>query len=210
MFEWITAHEKTINTLVNLGMLIVWISYLHVFISSYRRQNRANILINRGAGAGLNGRCLVSNMSADAIYVESIVATLETIDGDMTCPITELIGQEEKNVLPDLKLDTRQGPLLAGHVRDIGTFHSLIAHVLQHEDSHRNAIEHFIQQSLRAVQITVVAVYGSEDLLVGARRRFEIVRTGGDLGLKACTVSAEQIRSRRERKAINTLLEKDL
>ena len=87
-------------------MLLVWIAFLQVFVSSYRRQKRPNILIHRGAGSELEARCLISNMSAEPIYIESLIATVETVDGRWSCPVTE--ADEGRS---DLTLATRQGPM---------------------------------------------------------------------------------------------------
>lgn len=91
MWNWIASNHQVISALANIAMLLVWIAYLQVFVSSYRRQKRSNILINRGAGSGLEARCLISNMSAEAIYIESLIATAETPEERWSCPVTELL-----------------------------------------------------------------------------------------------------------------------
>jgi hypothetical protein len=78
MLDWISEHHRVLSVLTNIGMLFVWIVYLQLFLSSYKRQTRPKILINVGAGRSIDARCLLSNMSSEAIYVESLIATLET------------------------------------------------------------------------------------------------------------------------------------
>ncbi|WP_134495937.1 hypothetical protein [Microvirga pakistanensis] len=186
-------------------MLFVWIAYLQVFVSSYRRQKRSNIQINRGAGFGLEARCLISNMSAEAIYIESIIATVETNEGRWSCPVTELLEGRS-----DLDLKTRQGPLQAGRFVDIGSFHSLIEPALQRSTGSRGGIASDDLKNLVFFKIKVIAVHGSEDLLAGATRRFDLIRQQDQLLVRGQTVGTHQIRSRRERQKLRNDVEADL
>ncbi|WP_048708939.1 hypothetical protein [Microvirga massiliensis] len=205
MWNWIASNHQVISALASVAMLFVWIAYLHVFVSSYRRQKRSNILINRGAGAGLEARCLISNMSAEAIYLESLIATVETTEGRWSCPVTELLEGRS-----DLDLKTRQGPLQAGRLVDIGSFQSLIEPVLQRSAGLRGAVASDGLENLVAFEIKVIAVHGSEDLLAGAMRRFDVIRRQDWLLLRGHSVGTQQIRSRRERESLRDDVEADL
>ena len=48
MWQWLSDNADTVNVLANGGMLIVWVTYLQVFLAGYRRERRAKILVNRG------------------------------------------------------------------------------------------------------------------------------------------------------------------
>jgi hypothetical protein len=50
--QWIEDHCQLITALTGIGTLAVRVIYLQVFISNYRRQIRATLLITRGAGFG--------------------------------------------------------------------------------------------------------------------------------------------------------------
>ncbi|MCB5175230.1 hypothetical protein [Microvirga lenta] len=205
MWNWIANNHQVIGALANIAMLFVWIAYLQVFVSSYRRQKRSSIMINRGAGSGLEARCLISNMSAEAIYIESLIATVETKEGRWSCPVTEL--QEGRS---DLELATRQGPVQAGQFVDIGSFRSLIEPVLRPGAGPRGAVAADGLDGPAAVEIKVIAVHGSEDLLAGAIRRFDLIRQEGRLLLRGHTVGTQQIRSRRQRERLRDDVETDL
>ncbi|WP_230534374.1 hypothetical protein [Microvirga roseola] len=205
MWEWIASNHQVMGVLANIAMLLVWIAYLQVFVSSYRRQKRPSILINRGAGSGLEARCLISNMSAEVIYIETLIATVETTEGRWSCPVTELLEGRS-----DLKLATRQGPLQTGHFVDIGSFQRLIEPVLQRRAGLRGAITSDDLESLVAFEIKVIAVHGSEDLLAGATRRFDLIRSQGQLLLKGHAVGTQQIRSRRKRERLLNDVKVDL
>ncbi len=203
MWNWIETNHQVISALANIAMLLVWIAYLQVFVSSYRRQKRSNILINRGAGAGLEARCLISNMSAEAIYIESLIASVATAEGRWSCPVTEL---------PEgcSHLKTRQGPLKAGQLVDIGSFRSLIEPVLRGGAGRRDADAPDGFESLVAFEIKVIAVHGSEDLLAGATRRFDLIRRQDRLLVRGHEVGTHQIRSRRERENLRVDVKADL
>lgn len=210
MLDWISRHNQAIGAFLNLGMLVVWIVYLQVFVSNYRRQTRVHILINRGSGSGLDARCLVSNMSSEAIYIQSIIVDLETPDAHWSCPVTELDDIEEWEKPTDLDLWTRQGPLGAGCVRDMGAFRAMLDHALMTWSQSGNDVGAGIREQLVAFDLKIVAVYGSEDLPVGAKRRFAIFRNKGDVRIRPQTIEAQQIRSAPERRKIKSILENEL
>jgi hypothetical protein len=210
MWEWVINNHQIVSSVANVAMLFVWIAYLQVFVSSYRRQRRPKILVNRGGGATLDARCLVSNMSAEPIYVESLIATVETADRRWSCPVTELHDAEPKESRPDLKLLTRQGPLLSGHFVDIGSFRNLIEPVLRKGPGSRGDAAPEDPEDLVAFEIKVIAVHGSEDLLAGAVRRFDLIRQQDGVLLKGHGAGTEQIRSRRKRKQLHDDVEADL
>ncbi|MEF2073459.1 hypothetical protein [Consotaella aegiceratis] len=210
MLDWINDNSGALNVAANLAMIVIWIGYLQLFLENFRRERRAEILINRSSSSlGLAARCLISNMSSDAIYVNSLIGSVETDHGTWTCPVTDLDEIDEKKSLPDLAETSRQGPLKVADVRDLGSFQSLIDHVVRcgRSEDGRRLTE--IGQP-RAFTIKVFAVYGSEDILVGAERSFDVC--AGDKGhrLVPRTVGARQIRSRRERRELASLLEQDL
>jgi hypothetical protein len=205
MWNWFASNHQVISALANIAMLFVWIAYLQVFVSSYRRQKRPNILINRGAGSGLEARCLISNMSAEAIYIESIIATVETTEGRWSCPVTEMLEGRS-----DLDLKTRQGPVQPGQFVDIGSFQNLIEPVLRRSTGLRGAVAPDDLENLVAFELKVIAVHGSEDLLAGAMRRFDLIRRQDQLLLRGHAVGTQQIRSRRERGRLRDDVEADL
>jgi hypothetical protein len=196
MLDWLKTHSDALNLLINLGMLGVWVVYLQLFLMSYLNQRRPSILITRGAGLGLNARCIVGNMSADPIYVMSIIAQLSTPTGDTAQSITDLSAAGETRDEPLSRL-TKQGPLLSGHYMDV--------------DSYRHILERLAEAGAPApdgrserqeLEIIVVARHGSDALIIGARRRFRLVEKDGKLLLLAVHLGAVQVRSRRARRKL--------
>ena len=205
MLDWIKEHHEVLSVLVNTGMLVVWIAYLHLFLRNFKRQTRPKILINVGAGRNLDGRCLISNMSSEAIYIESLIASVETTEGRWVCPVTdaqELAEKQDQN----LRSMTVQGPLKQGEMMDVGSFRDLIHRVVKQSEC-PVPTEDELPESLTALEIQAIADFGPDDLLVGAKRRFELVRQNGAWTLGRHSPHTEQIRSRSERRRIKRVLE---
>jgi hypothetical protein len=209
MLKWISQNYQMITALTGIGTLLVWIVYLQVFVSSYRRQLRPKILITRGAGDGLEARCFISNMSSDPVYVQSIIVTLELKNESWVCPVTDLLDLEDEEAPSDPRGKTRQGPLRSADLNDIGSFLSLVRHVLRQRQGRNADLSTANLEWLRAIKIEVLGVYGSEGLLIGARRRFFFVVEDSNLRLRADQLSTEQITKRGERRRLMEILKQD-
>jgi hypothetical protein len=208
MLEVFQSYGEVASFLVNFGMLLVWIVYLHVFVSSYRRQKQANLLISVGAGTGLDSRCLVSNLSSGPLYIRSIILELERREKVFRCSVTEPEDMEEWDQPNESNLWTRQGPLHPGSIRDMGRFRAMLDHA-----SRRGGAGVSIDNSgeVNTFWITVIADYGPEDLLVAAQQGYTIERRpSASDWLRPHSLSARQIRSRRERRELERQLTEDL
>jgi hypothetical protein len=201
MIDWISRNHQIVSIALNFAMLLVWIAYLQVFVSSYWRQTRAHILLTMGSGSTLSSRCLVGNMSSAAIYVHSIVLDLELANRRVTCAVTDPDGLEEWQEPTELGLWTRQGPLQPGCVRDMGAFDTMLGHALRSEAG-GDSPDAAVPGSLRGFSVRIIASYASEDLPVAAERSFEVVRSDAALRLRPSAAQARQIRSRRQRRRI--------
>jgi hypothetical protein len=204
MFEWITQNANVLSLVIDIGMLAVWLTYLHVFLNGFQRQTRSKIVINRGVGNDLDARCLISNMSSESIYVESIVASVEAAGRDWRCTVTDIDTADGQELPPDPKQRTHQGPLRAGDYMDIGSYRQLLDRVFKGHGS-AGAVLGELDAPIVA-QVEVVADYASEDLLVGARRRFNLELHDGRWLLKAKSGGTEQIRAGRERRRMSSAL----
>lgn len=205
MLNWINDNSGALNFLTNIGMLGIWGFYLQLFLVSYRRQRKAKIIVNRGAGNGIDAHCLVSNMSAQAVYMQSILVTVRAADGSWTGAITNVDSDEGTESDIVARRGQRQGPLEAGAFVDLGPYEKLmyqgLAHALGDHDSMPRV------DDIRTIEIIILAIYGSEDLMVGARRRFDIDRGRGMVPqLKPCSISTEQLGGRRHRRWLEGLM----
>lgn len=201
--QWIAQNKDIITTLTSIGTLLVWVVYLQVFMSSYRRQLRATLLITRGAGDGLDARCFLSNMSAGAVYVESVMVTVGTASAEAVRHVTD-IRDARGQVAEEAGRWTRQGPLDSGESRDLGAFRDLVRQALPPGSTAEEA-----DAALRSITVKVICVYGSEDLPVGATRTFLLHGEGESAQLVGRETNTRQIRGRRERRALFADLERD-
>lgn len=119
------------------------------------------------------------------------------------CPVTDAQDLADRK---DLRSKTVQGPLKQAEVMDVGSFRDLIRHIVRDCEYPVAAGEEF-PQGLTALESQAVADFGPDDLLVGAKRRFELVRDDGAWTLSLHTPHTEQIRSRSERRRTKRLLE---
>jgi len=200
--EWIAQHGETISAITGVGTLIVWIIYLQVFVTSYRRQLRATMLITRGPGLGLEARCFLSNMSSGPIYVATIQVELEYAEGSVVCPVTDVVDLDAAG---GQQSQTRQGPLRDGETRDIGSFEQL----LRHSGEAPAAAPHLALGELRSITVEVVGLYGSEDLPIGARRCFLLLAQDGNMVVRGSELRTRQIRSAAGRRRLLGDLERD-
>lgn len=204
MLEWIAANSDVLNLIANWAMVVIWIAYLQIFLRSFRRQTQPKIVINRAAGTSLKASCFVSNMSSDAIYIESVIVKIETSSDTVRCCITDFDTFDEDDGNADPKLRTYQGPLSPSQYTSLGKFDDLIGMAAR-----RKGVDYERLQSAGdavEMEITIIADYASEDLLIGAKRSFRAEWQDDYWRLAEETPGTEQIRSRAERQRIAQLL----
>lgn len=192
--QWVIQYKDALTVMISIGTLIVWVMYAQLLLNNYRRQRRPRIIINRGAGKGIGSLCLISNMSAEPIFINQIVLLLDTNQGRLCCDITDIREESKGEIDQDLVLHnaTRQGPLGTGDFTHIGTFGALIQ---------RLATLHAIPMTghlpadgwtFSGLEIRVIAFYGSDEDPVGASRTFRL----GEAGEGGCELTAHMRESR--------------
>lgn len=201
MFDWITSNSEWLNVIANWTMVAIWVLYLQVFLLGFRRQTLPKIVINQAAGSSLGAACFVSNMSSEAIYIESVIVDVKTNDHSLACTVTDFEFADDQAADP--KLRTFQGPLPPSQYTSLGTFESLIDTASRRTG--RDGDELKRSADMITVTITIIADYASENLLIGAKRSFT-ARADDEWKLSADTLRTEQIRSTRERKRISATL----
>lgn len=153
------------------------------------------MLISVGGREGAEARCLISSMSAKPVYVLKVVATVTDGDGQWSSAITDYsVPDDRPGASPELV--TRQGPLMTGQWRDIGSFRDLLQRALERHDGRSGAGVRHLPTSL---ELTVVAIYNAEELPVAARRRFSY---GDAQTVRPALSDTVPIRRRRERRRL--------
>lgn len=202
MISWISQHSAALDTILSAAMTLIWVAYLQIFLVSYLRNRRSDILINVGAGVGLGARCFVSNLGLEPIYIVDVLVEIETKDGSFEAVITdrsELTEDQQR----DPTHATNQGPMTSGGLVDIGSFRDLVTR------TRRDDLQP--EEDILSITVTVVAATAAHSTIVGACRTYDIVRDedeaeGRQIQLHAHSISARQIRSWRGRRRLRERL----
>jgi hypothetical protein len=213
LWSWLRENHGAVSALASLATLVVWTLYFQMLLMNYRRTLRPKILINRGAGHRLQAHCLIADMSAEPIYIEAVLLDVGYLaDGEKAVA-------RSRYSLSDLDLDILngsdsspqwfQGPLDSSEWLDIGTFQQLIGKVLEQDRTAEGAFPVDRMPALdrlRELTVIVVATYRAQDLLVAARRSFDVKQDTIGKRLIPRHFTAEQIRSRRDRRALERIM----
>jgi hypothetical protein len=201
--QWLADHNTALSVVLNAAMLVVWISYLNIFLFSFLRQRRQLVTITQGAGAALNAKCFVSNLGLEPIYIAEVVIDLVVAGEQCQAVVTDrtLMSDQE---LQDPREATNQGPLQSGHHSSIGEFGDLIRRGLSASKCEGRL------EDVSDVTITVVAATAAKGAVTGARRAFVIEGSGEDRILHGRTLMAEQITGRAASRKLRRDLEERL
>ncbi|MEO1820259.1 hypothetical protein [Pseudomonas sp.] len=184
MIEWIKDNQAVVSVGVSIATLLIWIIYAQLLYLGFRRQRTPRMLINRGRKKDLDALCIISNMSQEAIYVEYVLAKLETSRGTVVMDVTEFeqeVPEEHENSrkqvsIPHQELheNTRQGPLLSGEYMHIGTFRDLVLRLAYEAGIPMHGSLPDADIEFTCLTIELIALYGPEPRPVNARRSFYI------------------------------------
>lgn len=187
MLAWISQNSDTLQVLLNALMVMIWVGYLQIFFISFRRQQRSEILINMGVGSGLNARCFISNLSLEPIYLHDVLVELTTKDGAYKAVITDRAEMtDEQRSSPSEA--TNQGPLKSSDYIDIGSFNDL----LERASPKLEGVEF---ENITHIEITVLAKTSSSPQIVGACRRYRLLKSDDKIEVIPMQITAKQIRS---------------
>ena len=172
MYEWISAHKDVLQTLASVGSFMIWLIYAQLLYFGFRRQRRPRLIINRGKRKNLDALCVISNMSAEPIYLQHIMMTLETSEGDWTLDVSDHEAdldddEDQQEAGHNASHCTHQGPLDSGGFVHIGSFNALKERIttIADIDESRDGLV------FKAVCVRVIGTYCSENLPIGAERR---------------------------------------
>lgn len=203
MTQWLLENHSVVASYATVGTLGIWAVYLHLLFQSHRRQRKPMLVITKGEAQDLTARCLVTNMSQEAVYIQSVVVDLWCGEDRQTAYITEAEDIRSAGNPTDWQRLTRQGPLPSGTMTDMGTFDRILDYVAGSGSEGPAFIQSKLAETATACDISILGFYGSEDLLIGATRRFAFEGTGAEMTLKAVSVETRQIASNRERRRLS-------
>ncbi|EPC04297.1 hypothetical protein L861_02970 [Litchfieldella anticariensis FP35 = DSM 16096] len=197
--DWFSANASAINAIASVLTLFVWLFYAQLLYAGYKRQRRPRILINRGRGKDIHSLCIISNMSAESIYVQGIVAVLETSDGELKLDISEYQQSEDED---RQRYQTHQGPLESGDYLHVDTFHDIVRRVAGAHHIDLDGYRPRGDVSFQSLEIRLLSIYGPEDRPIGARRRFLFEDDGQACSIRPTTLDTQRLNSAQERRMI--------
>ncbi len=202
MLAWINANATVLQIAISLVSVLVWIVYLQVFLVSFLRQRRPEMLISRGAGIGMEARCFIANLGFEPIYISQLLISVRTPDGTHNAAITdrEVMTDEQQR---DPRQATNQGPLKSGDSFDAGSLANLTRQALRAAGVDEHA-------RIESFEITVVGIHAASTSFVGAARRFDIIDRGDRREIQPDDISTRQIRSFWARWRLRRKLRRDL
>ncbi|MGC3873658.1 hypothetical protein ACPF7Z_10350 [Halomonas sp. GXIMD04776] len=211
MFDWISQNSKVLTFFTNFGMLIIWLAYAQLLYMGFRRQRRPRLIINRGKRKDIDALCIISNMSAEAIFIEYIIAELKTSEGTITMDVTDFDqeyeeGDEEKQDNPyslgSVRENTRQGPLESGNFLHIGSFSELIKRLARDEGIEMKGHRPKGDLHFQRLTIRLIGVYGPEDMPIGAERSFDLFDNDNFCALTPASWDTKRLSSIRQRRKL--------
>ena len=202
MLEWISAHTALLQVTVAVVTALVWMVYLQLFLSSFLRQRRPEILISRGPGVGLDARCFIANLGLEPLYVSQLLMTVRTAERECDASVTdrEVLNDEQTR---DPRLATNQGPLKSGDSYDAGSFGELMGRALQASGQPEDA-------SVESTELTVVALHAGSASYVAASRRYEVIAREDHTDVVPEGLTTRQHRTYFARRRIRTRLQQEL
>lgn len=207
MIDWLKDNHQLISLVISASTLLVWVFYAQLLLLNFKRQRKPSLIINRGAGRGLSSLCLISNMSAEPMFINQLVVRIETSKGPLELDVTDVRQSidDETAASPDLAIyqATHQGPLRSGDFIHIGTFRSMLHSVAGNHGIKLNGYKPEGDWVFHTLEVRAVAFYGPERHPIGVLRRFKLADRGEpDCALIPEGPFTEQLLSRRHRRRV--------
>ncbi|MCJ0972619.1 hypothetical protein MST27_04465 [Pseudomonas sp. PS1] len=213
MIEWLEENQQILSLAISACTLLVWLFYAQLLLLNFKRQRKPSLIINRGAGKGLGSLCLISNMSAEPVFINQLMVLIDTSKGTLEVDITDIRHGIEDDATPDLAIHqiTHQGPLRTGDFVHIGTFQGMVRQVCETHGIALKGLCPVGDWHFHALEIRAAAFYGSERHPLGITRRFRL----GDLSDPECALIPEspltrQLISRRDRRKVRDWINANL
>ncbi|HET8791987.1 MAG TPA: hypothetical protein VFM75_12330 [Modicisalibacter sp.] len=227
MLDWISQHKEVLSVLIGIGTLIIWLVYAQLLYLGFRRQRRPRIIINRGKRKDIDALCIISNMSAESVFIEYIIAELETSHGTIVMDVTDYEqtyeegdekGKEDagetagdykqRRTLTHGRVDenTRQGPLESGGFLHIGSFSDVIKRLARDEGIEMVGHRPTGDLEFHSLTIRLITIYGPEDMPVGAERSFNLESDDHSYALIPASWDTKRLASMNQRRRLKKMV----
>lgn len=192
MFEFISQNASAISATANVIMVLVWVTYLQLLLTSFMRQRRSSLIISCSVSPNDKPTAFVSNMSEGRFHIQNIAAAVMVDGKRYRGDITEPTADDHETSF--------QRPLADGQSLDLGTFEELLDRVeATQSELPANLLEKYRELD---VYITIIGIHGASRKAVAARRGFRLHLKDGDLKSSGLVRHTEQFRWGRARRRI--------
>lgn len=198
MLDWLGRNAEVLSLFASIGMLLIWLLYLQLFYTSYKLQQRPNLLIHQAAGFDLASLCMIANMSERNVHVAALLVDAER-DGERVSFLPAPRSPDPIHDDDPIRM-VHQGPLPQGGYFIVGQFRSLVA------EADRRLPTGSEGADLR-LTIRVVAFVGSQLFPAGARRTFDVREFGPRMEVRPSSTMPQQLSARRQREVVQEWLE---
>ncbi|WP_415845306.1 hypothetical protein ACMYUJ_00335 [Stutzerimonas zhaodongensis] len=207
MIDWLKDNHQLISLVISASTLLVWVFYAQLLLLNFQRQRKPSLIINRGAGHGLSSLCLISNMSAEPMFINQLVVRIESSKGPLELDVTDIRQSidDETAASPDLAIyqATHQGPIRSGDFIHVGTFKGMLQGVAERHGIELDGHKPVGDWKFHTLEVRAVAFYGPERHPIGVLRRFQLADRGEpDCVLIPESPFTEQLLSRRDRRTV--------
>lgn len=190
------GNTEIIAAASSLATVVIWMVYLHLFWTDFRRRSRPSLIIHHATGQSPQATCLFVNMSKEPVHVQCIIARVSGPQGDTTHYLTEYSRFSPEDGAVQARL--REGPIQAGGYLVLGTFEDIILgrDVGLEQDGSGMGEDMLDAEKLMDVQrleICVAVTHGQIDRPIGARRTFFVEERDGAVGIHAYNIHTEQM-----------------
>lgn len=211
MWSWIMDNASGLSAVGTFLTLLVWLFYAQLLLYSFQRQRRSRLLINQAYGNDTSSICLLSNMSHEPVYIQLLLITLSTSQGNTTCSITDIDRSRGEHSNRENISVTRQGPLTSGCSMTTGTFHDMVLQAARENSVTDINNDDLTTLGLQSIRMTAIINYGPDGDSIGFERDFLIqgeAENGDDLKIRPRTVSTIRLKNRRSRKRMARWIER--
>lgn len=210
MLDWFTKHSDALTVFTNIGTLLIWLVYAQLLYFGFRRQRRPRLIINRSKRKDINALCIISNMSAEAVFLEYIIVELKTSRGTIIMDVTDHEqarkedGEESKAQGDSASVDesSNQGPLASGGYLHIGSFDALIKRMAREAGIEMAGHRPKGELQFQSLRIRLIGIYGSEDAPIGAERSFNLTDNEHECILMPVTWDTKRLASAIQRRRL--------
>ncbi|AUM74716.1 hypothetical protein [Paracoccus jeotgali] len=188
MWAWLAENSASVQAATGIVTALVWIVYLQILVSGFRRERRSVILIHGAGNQNVDPRIFVSNLGAESIYILEILMTVDTGSGGCEVAVTDRT-EVARDRLSSPSNASLQGPLGSGEWVDIGSVDELLQRMRAH------GIRDIRHDEIKQIRLTVAATTAAKTGIVAARMAFSVRPSGEHLLLLPRKLHATQIRS---------------